>query len=387
MAKEPFIISLMDKIDEAGLERLRRNKRFVIENEAKDPHAIIVRSRKLTESAMQSPRLACVARAGSGVDNIPVPAASARGIAVFNAPGANANAVKEAVMGSMIALSRHLLPASISLRENTAVDRSKFVGSEILGHTLGIVGLGQIGQRVAHAALGLGMRVIGYDKYLNVPMALRLPPEMTVADDVETVLEEADILTLHVTLTEETRNMIDAETLGKMKKGVFVINFARAEIVNAKDMRASLDAGHVAGYATDFPMEEFKGADHVLMTPHIGASTREAQVNCADMAAESVAEYLLHGTVRYSVNFPSLQLQRSRGAERLVYTNDNVPGMIGQVSAVLAHSGVNILGMANQSNAEVGYSIVDCAPTPSAQVLGAIRGIKGVRMVRLVDAG
>jgi len=381
----PWLVSLMDDIAEAGLERLRSSNRFRIEREAERPDAIIVRSRKLPESVVDLPSLRCIARAGAGVDNIPVRAATERGIPVFNAPGANSNAVKEAVIGSIIALSRHLLPASMRLHDNAQVDRSRFVGTEIAGRTLGIVGLGMIGGRVAEAALGLGMRVVGFDKYLSVAMALRLPPAVRVLDDLEAVYREADILTLHVALTEETRGMINAEAIARMKPGALVINFARADVVNARDMRQALDTGRLAGYATDFPLEEYTGCEKVLMTPHIGASTEEAQVNCAEMAAEAVAGFLLEGTVRNSVNFPSLQLQRAERAHRLVFANRNVPGMISRVSALLAEEGVNIMSMANNSNAQVGYSIVDCMPAPSEQVLERTRGIEGMLMVRSVD--
>ena len=379
-----WIVSLMDRIADEGLERLRRSQRFRIEREAEQPDAVIVRSRKLPDDIVNLPNLRCIARAGAGVDNIPVQAATRRGIPVFNAPGANSNAVKEAVIGSIIALSRHLLPASMGLRENAEVDRSRFVGTEIEGRTLGIIGLGMIGGRVAEAALGLGMRVLGFDKYLSVPMALRLPPEVDVLDDIHSVYREADILTLHVSLSEETQGMIDAAAIREMKRGALVINFARAGVVNAADMRRALDESDLGGYATDFPKEEYAGCEKVLMTPHIGASTEEAQVNCAQMAAEAIAEFLLDGNVRNSVNFPSLQLQRVERAHRLIFANENVPGMISRVSSLLAEQGVNIMSMANNSNAHVGYSIVDCLPAPSGEVVERTRHIGGMLMVRSV---
>jgi len=380
-----WTISLMDKIAPEGLQRLKRSRMFQVRAEAANPHAIIVRSRKLAEKVLDGSNLCCIARAGSGVDNIPVAGATSKGIPVFNAPGANANAVKEAVIGAMIALSRNFLPASIRLREGGAVDRKRFVGSEIAGRTLGIIGLGQIGQRVANAAVRVGMRVVGYDKYLSVQGALRLPPEIVVADDLDTILEEADIITLHANLTDETRGMINARSIRKMKNGVRIINFARGDLVEAADMRKALDANRVVGYATDFPDDAYRGCERVLMTPHIGASTREAQVNCAEMAAEAVAEFLLHGAVRHSVNFPNLQLQRSRGACRLVYANENIPGMISKVSAMLAKAKVNIIGMANQSRENIGYSIVDCSLPPKASVIKAIRAVDGILMVRKLD--
>jgi D-3-phosphoglycerate dehydrogenase len=390
--KKPWIVSLMDNVAEEGLERLRHSDRFRVQAEAglpagTRPHAIIVRSRKVAESALGNPELLCVARAGAGVDNIPVPAATRQGIPVFNAPGANANAVKEAVIGSIIALSRNLLPASMSLQESKAVDRSRFEGREIKGRTLGILGLGQVGGRVAEAALALGMRVMGYDKYLSVAMALRLPPQMSVVDNMDAVLREADLLTLHVSLTDETRHMVNADSIGRMKQGVLVVNFARADIVHAADMRAALDAGRVAGYATDFPKDEYAGCQKVLMTPHIGASTKEAQINCAEMVAESIAGFLLEGEVRNSVNFPVLQLQRTAGTHRLIFANDNVPGMISRVSALLAERGINIMSMANNSNAQVGYSIVDVVPPPKPVLLEQMRAIPGILMVRLVGEG
>jgi D-3-phosphoglycerate dehydrogenase len=385
--KKPWIVSLMDNIAEEGLERLRQSDRFKIDVDAQEPHAIIVRSRKLSESIFANSRLLCVGRAGAGVDNIPVAAATKRGIPVFNAPGGNANAVKEAVVGSIIALSRNLLPASISLRDSKAVDRSRFEGREIQGRTLGILGLGQIGGRVAEAALALGMKVIGYDKYLSVPMALRLPTQMTVMEDIDSVLRHADILTLHVSLTGETQQMINAEAIAKMKAGALVVNFARADVVNAADMRAALDAGTVAGYATDFPKDEYKGCDKVLMTPHIGASTKEAQINCAEMVAESISDFLLEGAIRNSSNFPTLQLQRNEGACRLVFANDNVPGMISKVSALLAERGINIISMANSSNTQIGYSIVDCTPALAPGLIETMRSSPGILMVRLLADG
>ncbi len=382
--KKQWVISLMDNIAEEGLGRLRQSDRFRIEVEAAEPNAIIVRSRKLPESALENPRLFCVGRAGAGVDNIPVATATKRGIPVFNAPGGNANAVKEAVIGSIIALSRNLLPASISLRESKSVDRARFEGREIQGRTLGILGLGQVGGRVAEAALALGMKVVGYDKYLSVPMALRLPPQMIVMEEMDSVLRCADILTLHVSLTSETQHMINAETIGKMKPGALVVNFARADVVNAADMRAALDAGKIGGYATDFPKDEYKGCEKVLMTPHIGASTKEAQINCAEMVSESTADFLMEGAIRNSSNFPTLQLQRNEGAQRLIFANDNVPGMISKVSALLADKGINIVSMANSSNSQVGYSIVDCSPRPTPSLIETMRTSPGILMVRVV---
>jgi D-3-phosphoglycerate dehydrogenase / 2-oxoglutarate reductase len=382
-----WVVSLMDNIAQEGLVKLRASSRFKIEQEAADPNAIIVRSRKMTEASLDLPHLSCIGRAGAGVDNIPVPAATKRGIPVFNAPGGNANAVKEAVIGSIIALSRNLLPASISLRENGAVDRARFEGREIQGRTLGIIGLGQIGGRVAEAALALGMDVIGYDKYLSVPMALRLPTQMKVREDMDAVLRGADILTLHVALTEETRNMVNATTLARMKPGAMVVNFARADVVDAAAMRAALDGGKLSGYATDFPKDEYKGCDKVLMTPHIGASTKEAQINCAEMVAESIIGFLAEGEVRNSANFPTVALQRSEGAHRVIFANDNVPGMISKVSALLAGKGINIMSMTNASNSQIGYSIVDCTPAPNAALLQQMKAIPGVLMVRAVDEG
>ena len=382
---DPWIISLMDEIDEDGLARLSRSDRFAIVREAENPAAIIVRSRVLPEDIVDLPNLVCIGRAGAGVDNVPVDRATGRGIPVFNAPGANSNAVKEAVIGSVIALSRHLVPASIALAEQGKVDRSKFIGKEIQGRTMGIIGLGMVGGRVAEAALGLGMKVVGYDKYLSVPMALRMPRDVTVHDCLKTMLSETDILSLHVALTDETKDMIRAETIELMKPGAVVVNFARAEVVNAADMRAALDSGRLGGYATDFPLDEYAGCDKVLMTPHIGASTIEAQINCAEMVAEEVAGFLLDGSIRNSVNFPSVQLQRVGAAQRLVFANENVPGMISKVSSLLAGKGVNIMSMTNNSNSHLGYSIVDCQPAAPEEVLDAIRRIEGMLMVRALD--
>ena len=379
-----WVVSLLDRVAEEGLRRLTTSSRFRVEHDAPEPDAIIVRSKKVEEAVLASPRLRCIARAGTGVDNIPVSAATRRGVPVFNAPGANSNAVKEAVIGSIIALSRHLVPASIQLHRNAEVDRSRFMGTEVARRTLGIIGLGQIGSRVAEAALALGMRVIGYDKYLSVPMALRLPPQVHVVDEVDAVYREADILSIHVSLTEETRGLINEAAIAKMRPGALVINFARADVVDPQAMRRALDSGRLGGYATDFPRAEYAGCEKVLMTPHIGASTTEAQINCAEMAAESIASFLLEGDVRNSVNFPSLQLQRVEGAHRIVFANLNVPGMISRVSALLAEQGINILSMANNSNAQIGYSIVDCAPAPSDAVLERTRAIEGMLMVRRV---
>jgi len=379
---QQWVVSLMDNISEQGLSRILRSGQFTVEEGAADPHAIIVRSRKLPESVVQSPRLTCIARAGAGVDNIPVAAATRRGIGVFNAPGANSNAVKEAVIGSIIALSRHIVPATIALQGSSDVDRSQFVGREIRGRTLGIVGLGMIGGMVAEAALALGMRVLGFDKYLTVPLAHRLPSEVQICEDVREVLRDADILTLHASLTDETENMISADSIAGMKRGALVVNFARAGVVNAGDMRKALDEGYLSGYATDFPAEEYAGCEKVLMTPHIGASTKEAQVNCAAMATDAVMDFLLDGDVRNSVNFPSLTLQRSGKAHRLVFANENVPGMISKVSSLLAEEGINIISMANNSNRDVGYSVVDCAPAPSGEATDRIRRMAGMLMVR-----
>lgn len=386
-------VCVVDNLAVEGMESLRETGLFQIHQADKDiervkeiaPHVIIVRSLKLPPELLENRKLTCIARAGAGVDNIPVEEASKKGIPVFNAPGANSNAVKEAVIGSMIALSRNLVPASVALRQEDKVDRSQFVGRELKGRTLGIVGLGQIGSRVAEAALSLGMKVICFDKYLSVKMALRLPPEVAVKENLDDLYKQADIITLHVALTPETKNMINNEAIGKMKPGAFVVNFARGDIVNAADMRSAIDDGRIAGYATDFPSDEYEGCDRVLMTPHIGASTKEAQINCAEMVSDSVMEYVIDGDVQNSVNFPTVQLERIPGAGRLIFANDNVPGMIGKVSSMLAERSINILGMANNSSEDIGYSIVDIVGTPPKDIIKAIRAVPGVLRVRGID--
>ena len=384
-----YKILTLNNISVAGLERLPRDH-YEVASEIQHPDAILLRSYNMHDMAIP-PTLKAVGRAGAGVNNIPVEKMSEHGVAVFNAPGANANAVKELVLAGMLIGCRNLCQAWDYARNlegsdeeiHKAVEAGKkqFAGFELPGRTLGVIGLGAIGRYVANAALDLGMKVIGYDPGITVEGAWKLSSEVEKAGNVETLLAKADFVTFHVPLVDETRHMINAERLKIMKDNVIILNFARNGIVDDEAVCEAIEAGKVYAYVCDFPSNRLKNHERVVTLPHLGASTKEAEDNCAIMVAEEVRDYLENGNVRNSVNFPEVQMDRN-GGYRLAIVNSNVPNMVGQITAALASENLNIIDMLNKSRGELAYTLIDINAAPSEALLDTLKAIDGVLAVR-----
>lgn len=386
-----YKILTLNNISVSGLERLARDK-YEVASEILHPDAILVRSQKMHDMDIP-PTLKAVGRAGAGVNNIPVDKMSARGIPVFNAPGANSNAVKELVLAGMILASRNICQAweyaraldgdDASLHKQMEAGKKQFAGYEIAGRTLGVIGLGAIGRLVANAALGLGMKVIGYDPGLTVEGAWQLSADVQQATSVDDLVSKVDFLTLHVPLMDATRHLVNADRLRIMKKGVVIINFARDGIVDETVMKTALDEGKVYAYVSDFPGNQLKAHDRVIALPHLGASTLEAEDNCAIMVVEQVRDYLENGNIRNAVNFPETTLSRTEGV-RIAIANSNVPNMLGQVSTALAQGGLNIIDMINKSRGDLAYTLIDVNQVPNQDVIQKIAAIDGILAVRIV---
>jgi D-3-phosphoglycerate dehydrogenase len=386
-----FKILTLNNISVAGLERLPRD-RYEVASEIQHPDAILLRSFKMHDMEIPQSLLA-VGRAGAGVNNIPVDKLSKLGIPVFNAPGANANAVKELVLAGMLLAARNICQSWDFARNqegedatiNKAVEAGKknFVGFELPGRTLGVIGLGAIGVQVCNAALALGMKVVGYDPDITVQRAWQLSSEVQQATSVDDLLSRADFVTFHVPLIDATRNMINADRLKFMRKDVVLLNFARNGILDDAAVLAAIESGKVYAYVCDFPSNLLKNHPRVITLPHLGASTVEAEENCAVMVADQVREYLENGTVSNSVNFPEVNMPRTEGF-RLAVVNANVPNMLGQISTILAEAGYNILDMLNKSRGELAYTLVDVETALSQDCLERLRGINGVLSVRAV---
>ena len=379
-----------NNIAAVGLERLPRAD-YETSSEIQNPDAIILRSHKLHD--YETPEsLKCVGRAGAGVNNVPVERMTNEGVVVFNAPGANANAVKELVIVGMLLAARNICQAwdytnnlneadDAKLNVEVEAGKKKYVGFELPGKTLAVVGLGAIGVKVANAAVALGMNVVGYDPVITVGNAWKLSSEVRQAATVDEAFRAADFVTFHVPLIEPTRNMLNAERLTQMKDGVVVLNLARGGIVNDTDVLAGLETGKVGTYVTDFPSNEVKTNPGVIALPHLGASTGEAEENCAIMVADQVKDFLENGNIQNSVNFPNVILPRA-GAQRLSIANANRPDMVGQISHILGDGGVNICHMVNESRGDVAYTLVDVESEVSADVVEKIQAIDGVLKVR-----
>jgi D-3-phosphoglycerate dehydrogenase / 2-oxoglutarate reductase len=356
-------------------------------------HGIVLRSHKLPPEEMGENLLA-VARAGAGVNNINVELCSQRGIVVFNTPGANANAVKELVIAGMLMSSRKLTEGAVALQ--TMSDKSDIAkkaekikadygGPELLGKTLGIVGLGAIGSLVAQAAIGMGMKVVGFDPYLSVTNAWRIPNQAELAGSLEALLAKSDYVTLHVPAIKETNDMVNAALIAKMKPGIRILNFARGEIVNNADMLAAIESGKVAYYVSDFAEEVLMGKKNVLCLPHLGASTPEAEDNCAVMACEEIRDYLQNGNILNSVNLPNANLPRSPSKlPRVAVIHKNIPKMLMQINDLIGGAGLNITEMVNASRGDIAYTMLDTNAAPSADVVGKIKAIDGVLRVRVI---
>jgi len=388
-----YKILTLNNISVAGLERLPRD-RYEVASEIQHPDAILLRSFDMHE--MEIPlTLKAVGRAGAGVNNIPVEELSLLGIPVFNTPGANANAVKELVIAGMLLGCRNICQAwdyvrgleveGGELKRLVEDGKKRFVGFELPGRTLGVIGLGAIGREVANAALELGMKVVGFDPGITVQGAWRLSSDVEQAENIEALLARSDFITFHVPLSEETRHLINADRLRSMKEGVVILNFAREGIVDETAIIEAIDAGKVYAYVCDFPSPRNKAHPRVVALPHLGASTQEAEENCAIMVAEEVRDYLENGNVRHSVNFPEMRMPRTEGSFRLTVANSNVPNMLGQISTELAEAGLNILDMLNKSRGELAYTLVDVDKPVPDEVIRRIGAIQGVLAVRALD--
>ncbi len=383
-----FKILTLNNISVVGLERFPRD-RYEIASEIQHPDAILLRSFNMHGMEIP-PSLKAVGRAGAGVNNIPVAELSQRGIAVFNAPGANANAVKELVLAGMLLAARNLCQAwdfvkglegdDEAIRRQVEAGKKQFVGFELPGRTLGVIGLGAIGVKVCNAALKLGMEVYGYDPDITVERAWQLSSEVKQAASVDDLLSRVDVVSFHVPLVESTRHMIDSERLRSMREGATILNFSRDGIVDDAAVCEALDAGRIGAYVCDFPNNLIRHHPRVIALPHLGASTREAEENCAIMVADEVREYLENGNVSHSVNFPTVQVPRN-GGHRLAVVNANVPNMLGQISSVLGAAGHNILDMVNKSRGDIAYTLVDVEDRLGHCIdqLSAIEGVLSVR--------
>jgi D-3-phosphoglycerate dehydrogenase len=384
-----FKILTLNNISVAGLERLPRDT-FEVASEIQHPDAILVRSFKMHDMDIP-PSLRAVGRAGAGVNNIPVAKMSARGIPVFNAPGANANAVKELVIAGMLLACRNICQAwdfarglegdDASLNKQVEAGKSRFAGYELPGRTLGVVGLGAIGRQVANSAVALGMNVIGFDPGITVEGAWALSSRVKKASTVDEMLPQVDFISFHVPLVDATRHLLNADRLRAMKQNVVILNFARDGIVDDAAVLAAIQAGKVYAYISDFPDNRLKNHARVITLPHLGASTQEAEDNCAVMVADQVRDFLEHGNVVNSVNFPEVVMPRSEGF-RLGIVNSNVPNMVGQISTALAGANLNILDMLNKSRGDLAYTLIDVNQPVPPPVLTQIRAIDGVLAVR-----
>jgi D-3-phosphoglycerate dehydrogenase len=385
----------LNNIAPEGLEVLSNQKYAEV---SENPDGLLLRSHKLLESDLGE-NLVCVARAGAGTNNIPIEDATKKGIVVFNTPGANANAVKELVICGMLLSSRGIIEGidfsktleskdADSLNKAMEMQKKSFAGNELAGKTLGIVGLGAIGSMLAQAAQTLGMNIVGYDPHISIEAAWRLPREVQKADSMESLLGQADYVSLHVPLVEATTNLINASTLKHFKEGAKLINLSRGGIVNSDDVMIELESGKLGKFVTDFPTPELvirsSTKNDVILLPHLGASTKEAEINCAVMAANQMANYLNDGTIINSVNFPMVSQARSTNY-RLIVINHNEPGMISKITDSIAASNINIADMTNKSRENIAINIIDLENSASADLINELRSVEHVLMVRSLD--
>lgn len=386
-------VLMLNQISVKGLERFPRDC-YEIASEFSHPDAILLRSHKLkTEEIAES--VLGIARAGAGVNNIPVQECTRRGIPVFNAPGANANAVKELVAAGLLLGSRGVVEGILYVQTlkdmqdeaelNRALEAQKkqFKGSELVGKTLGVVGLGAIGSMVAEMALTFGMNVVGYDPALSVDAAWRLSSKVNKASSLSSLFSRCDFISLHLPVLDATRGLINAELLNMVPQGTCLLNFARQEIVDNASVLDALENGSLRKYITDFPSPDLIKRDDVILMPHIGASTEEAEDNCAIMAADQLRDFLEHGNIRNSVNFPALKLEPVDGF-RLAITNDNVPKILGSILNILADEDINVLDMLNKSRDDIAYNLIDLCSEPSPRVIEKMCQLEGILNVRLI---
>ncbi|SFV77162.1 D-3-phosphoglycerate dehydrogenase [hydrothermal vent metagenome] len=380
-------IQTLNNISPVGLERLPRES-YEVASEVTNPDAILVRSAKMHDMEIGD-NLKTVGRAGAGVNNIPLDKMSDKGVVVFNAPGANANAVKELVISSMLLSSRNICQAwnyvnGLPLDNlKTAIENGKknYAGSELPGKTLGIVGLGAIGVQIANAAHALGMKVIGFDPSITIKSAWKLSADVEQALSVDELFSQSDFVSFHVPLVEGTKNLLNEERIALLPEGATILNFARDGIVDEDALITALEAGKVKYYVTDFPIDDKKNHERVIALPHLGASTAEAEDNCAIMVANQIKDYLENGNILNSVNFPEAKMPRA-GKERLAITHKNIPNMVGQISTAVADAGANIVDMLNKSRDDVAYTLIDLESEISDTVIDNLKQIEGVLTVR-----
>ena len=387
-----FQILTLNNIAASGLARFPKDQ-YHLGNDIAEPDAILLRSADLHARAIPTSVLA-IARAGAGTNNIPVADMAKRGVPVFNAPGANANAVKELVLAGMLLAARHLpdalaFSASIANAADAGLrmesEKKRFAGSELAGKTLGVVGLGSIGVRVANAAFSLGMRVIGFDPHMTVEGAWQLSSSVQRAGSLNELYASSDYVSIHVPLVESTRGLFGAAAVAASKHGLVLLNFAREGVIDAQAVHEGLDDGRIGAYVSDFPVAELAGHPNVIALPHLGASTAEAEENCARMVADELREFLESGNVQHAVNFPNTRMART-GNARLCIANSNRPNMIGQLSQVLGEAGLNIAQMHNASRGDLAYNLIDVDATVPDSLVSTITAIDGILSVRVIAA-
>jgi len=388
-----FKIRTYNAISSKGLSRFPAQS-YQVSSESADPDGILLRSQKLHSEVMPSSVVA-IARAGAGVNNIPVADYTEQGIVVFNTPGANANAVKELIVAALLMGSRDIyggmnyvqglteISDSAEMGKLLEKEKKRFAGAEVQGKTLGVVGLGAIGSMIANLALELGMNVVGYDPAISVEAAWQLSSSVERMDNLEALLARADFITLHVPAIPATKHLINSKTLAGMKATAKIVNFAREEIVSTADIVDALDNGVIAGYITDFPTPELLGRSDVLLMPHIGASTEEAEENCAVMAADQLMDFLENGNIRNSVNYPQIKMARN-GGTRITFSNRNVPKVLGSVLSILADSELNVVDMVNKSRNDIAYNIIDIDGDFDASLKAKVAAVDGVVHVRII---
>jgi len=385
-----FKVLTLNNISVTGLDRLPRDN-YEVASEIPHPDAVLVRSFKMHDWNVPD-TLQAIGRAGAGVNNIPVEDMTARGIPVFNAPGANSNAVQELVLTGMLLSARNICQAwefarglegtDAKITKQVEAGKKDFVGFELPGRTIGVVGLGAIGIKIANSAISLGMRVIGFDPKITVQAAWQLSHQVEQASSIDDLLNQCDFVTFHVPLVDATRNMINAERLTNMRDNVTILNFSRAGIVNDEAVVDALDNGKVHAYICDFPSNLLKQHPKVITLPHLGASTAEAEDNCAVMVAEQIKDYLENGNIRNAVNFPTIKMAKMPGQHRLTIAHDNIPNIIGPITNAIAKADINIVDMLNKSTSEAAYTLIDTETELPKLVINEIKAIEGVLNVR-----
>ena len=385
-----FRIKTMNKIAEVGTKRFGGN--YTVSDSEQNPDGILVRSASLLDGNFNDGLLA-IARAGAGVNNIPIDLCTTKGIAVFNTPGANANAVKELTIAGMLLASRRIVESinwaqtlkgkGDEIPKLVEKGKSEFAGPELEGKKLGVIGLGAIGSLIVNAANGLNMEVYGYDNYLSVESALRMTRSLKRVENVKTIYEECDYITYHVPLNDSTRRYVNKEVFDQMKDGVRVFNFSRGEIVNEDDLEEALNSGKIAKYVTDFPNERILSMKNVIAIPHLAASTMESEDNCAVMAVDELRDYLENGNVKNSVNFPIVSSERASG-DRICVLHRNIPNMLSQISSVLGEMNINIEFLHSKSRGDIGYALLDVADAVPETVAESLKKIDGVLLVRIL---